>query len=222
MPFSQAGCLQLALVFLAATAGCKARQVAVDYADQAEGARIVEEQLGGSVEFEGGLYYDPEADPPRAAALTVNLSSQPAVKDDSLSVLNRFPALRELQLSGTAVGDKGLAHLAPLAELRVLNLESTRVTDAGLDHLQTLGKLESLDLSHTKVGNAGLQKLTGLSRLRELRLDNTTVSDAGIEYLQQLKQLEIVDLTDTKVTQDGARRLEKALGSVLVIHSVAE
>ena len=63
--------------------------------------------------------------------------SNEALTDDDLSVLQRFPGLRELDILETRISDEGLPHLYSIKTLREVSLYDTQVTPAGVAALET-------------------------------------------------------------------------------------
>src|SRR5262249_38154977 len=63
--------------------------------------------------------------------------SNKALTDDDLSVLPRFPGLRELDFLETQISDGGLPHLYSIKTLREVSLYDTQVTPAGVAALET-------------------------------------------------------------------------------------
>jgi hypothetical protein len=116
----------------------------------------------------------------------VNLGGNHNVTNANLSLLEVFPELRGLNLSGTGISDEGLAHLAGLLNLDDLGLEHTGITDAGLVHLKNLEQLQSLGLEHTEITDDGLRHLARLESLTALFLDSDTkVTDAAIRRFEE-------------------------------------
>ena len=81
---------------------------------------------------------------------------------DSLRALEVFPALDDLDLSGSSVHDAQLTHFRNLHSLKTLQLTQTGVTDIGLLKLATVPNLEEVNVSRTPVTDAGIAKLRSL------------------------------------------------------------
>lgn len=113
-----------------------------------------------------------------------------SIDDSSLTALQQFPKLEELNLSRTSVTDKGLPHLLALKNLQTLELvysvgfAGPMVTDAGLVHLKKLRKLTALNLVGAKITDSGLSHIGSLRSLRKLNLANTRVTDIGVRQLK--------------------------------------
>lgn len=73
----------------------------------------------------------------------------PDVGDDTLSLLQDLPLLRELSLNDSAVTDRGLPSLARLPALESLRIARTKVTPAGIEAFLAAPppKLRQLDVS---------------------------------------------------------------------------
>lgn len=117
------------------------------------------------------------------------------VDDGALSVLPRFPALKEFmpmdvpdygfrhvgrceQLESLwcmyceDTGDAATEHLAALSRLKTYEAFSTRITDRSLEILGRMPALERLNFEYCAgITNAGLAFLAALPRLREIRLE---------------------------------------------------
>ena len=125
----------------------------------------------------------------------------------SLSILRRFPALRELYLEGHT---KDFSAVGDLQELEELTLRS--ITLPGLDILTRLRKLRSLDIKLG--GTTNLELLPSVGRLRYLELwmirglsDLTAISqlrDLQYLFLQALKN---VTTLPTFATLSNLRRV---------------
>ena len=115
-------------------------------------------QLGGTVETDPKL--------PGRPVVKVSLAGT-EFRDADLAVLQAFPELRELNLTGWCK-----------------EMQKNHLTDAGLKHLQAL-RAEVLDLDWHNVTDTGLPRLEGLSRLKRLNLNETPVTNKGIERLQR-------------------------------------
>src|SRR5262249_16804579 len=97
----------------------------------------------------------------------------------------RLPALKDLDLSGTAISDRGVAVLRELPALETLSLAGTRITDEGVAHLARCHELRHVDLSWTNTGDGALRALAGKQKLALLASGND-VTDAGIPLLHEL------------------------------------
>ncbi len=137
------------------------------------------------------------------------------VTDNDLVILQKFPFLRELDLTETSITDAGLKHLQGLEYLRYLYLLGTPITDAGVPELQGHSRLERLCLDDTLVTDKGVKFLEPLSRLVMLHLATQgEITDACIDSLVKLKNLKEIKLEGTKVTEDGKAKLVKALPEI--------
>ena len=115
----------------------------------------------------------------------LGLNGSQAVTDEGLRHLARLPALKHLDLSGTAITDRGLEVLRTLPMLESLSLAGTHVTDAGMTHLAHCHELRQVDLTWTRTGDGALRALAGKRHLRELSSGNG-LTDAGIALLHEL------------------------------------
>jgi hypothetical protein len=157
------------LLLLSPIAGCQQQT-----AEEQAAADI--ERLGGSVRKDGQL--------PGMPVITVSLV-QSRVSDGELTVLKRFPQLRNLDLRNTKITDKGLEHLEGLTKLQELRLDWTPITDDGLIHLEDLKELRKLSLNNTRIGDTGLVSLQKLTNLEQVSLRGTQVTQKYVERLRE-------------------------------------
>lgn len=101
------------------------------------------------------------------------------VADDSHFRIEYF------SLACTEVTDVGLEDLERFTALKGLDLSKTSITDAGLESLKGLSGLEQLYLAETAITDAGLDKLKGLTALEWLDLHGTRVTDEGVKKLHR-------------------------------------
>jgi hypothetical protein len=126
------------------------------------------------------------ADVSRVETVTeLDLGGSKALTDQGVRHLARLPALKHLDLSGTAVTDRGLDVLRDLPSLETLSLAMTRVTDEGVALLAGCHDLRRVNLSWTQTGNGALRALAGKRQLHDLA-SGTGVTDAGIRLLHEL------------------------------------
>jgi hypothetical protein len=145
------------------------------------------------------------------------------VQDGHLVLLQVFPLLDTVDLTGTSITDEGLKHLKGLEYLRYLYLLGTDITDQGVAELRGHSRLEWLCLDGTKVTDAGVKHLEGLGRLVMLHLvTQGEITDACIDSLVQLKELKELKIEGTQITEDGRARLEKALPEIQFIGALEE
>ena len=124
------------------------------------------------------------ADVARVETLTVlDLSGSRELTDDGVRHLARLPALRHLDLRGTAITDAGLEVLRQLPRLRTISLAGTRVTDAGARVLAHCDELEDVNLGATLAGEGALRALAGKPRLHRLAI---ALTDDGLALLHEL------------------------------------
>jgi Leucine-rich repeat (LRR) protein len=115
----------------------------------------------------------------------LGLDGSKALTDEGLRHLARLPALKHLDLSGTAITDRGLQVLRALPALETLSLAGTHVTDEGLAHLSHCHELRQVNLSWTRTGDGALRALAGKRHLHEFSSGNN-ITDDGILLLHEL------------------------------------
>lgn len=109
----------------------------------------------------------------------LDASGSRAITDAGGRVLAGLPALRHLDLSGTAVSDRALDILRTLPALESITLWGTHVTDAGIDALRHCDRLRSVNLGGTRVGDAAVRALAGKPHLRTFFSGNA-LTDEGL------------------------------------------
>jgi len=126
------------------------------------------------------------ADISRIETITaLELGGSKALTDEGVRHLARLPALKHLDLSGTAITDRGLRALRNLAALETLSLAGTSITDEGVTHLAHCHELQHVNLSWTRTGDAALRALAGKRQLHHFASGNG-ITDAGIQLLHEL------------------------------------
>jgi hypothetical protein len=117
------------------------------------------------------------------------------VDDEALSLLPKFPALREFTPQGFQdegfrhigrceqleklwcmycpnTGDRATEYLADLSQLKMYYAGETQITDRSLEVLAGIASLERVELwGCASITNSGIAQLTRLPRLREITLD---------------------------------------------------
>lgn len=101
---------------------------------------------------------------------TLDLSGCKHVTDAGIRHLQRLPALRHLDLSGTLVTDQGLQVIRELRALEHLSLAWTRISDDGIGAVAACDRLAHLDVSGTAVRGGALRALEGNNALRHLHV----------------------------------------------------
>ena len=113
------------------------------------------------------------------------LGNSKDLTDEGVRHLARLPALKHLDISGTAITDRGLRVLQDLPALEVLSLAGTQVTDEGVAQLAHCHQLQEVNLSWTRTGDGALRALAGKRKLHHFWSGNG-VTDAGIPLLHEL------------------------------------
>ena len=106
------------------------------------------------------------ADVARIETITaLDLGGSKELTDEGVRHLSRLPALKHLDVSGTAITDRGLQILRGLSVLETLSLAGTHITDEGLAHLAHCHELRQINLSWTRTGDGAIRVLAGKARL---------------------------------------------------------
>ncbi|HEX4454907.1 MAG TPA: DUF6714 family protein [Kofleriaceae bacterium] len=141
--------------------------------------------------------------------------SNTKVTDTELVALRELPALRELDLGGTAITDAGLAEVGAATTLEILDLSRCKcLTAVGLAHLANLQQLAELIVPNCELDDTAVQALAPL-HLRRLEATHARrVTDVGWAALDvsRLERLDMygVDATDPLLARIGdAGRLRK-------------
>jgi hypothetical protein len=113
----------------------------------------------------------------------------PAVTDETLEVLEAFPALRKLMISESSVTDVGLAELEHVPNLEKLILNESPIGDSGMNHLTKLTRLYELELRGLATTDGGIIPLAALERLRFLNVAQTHVTEAGLLAFRNCRTL---------------------------------
>lgn len=133
------------------------------------------------------------------------------IDDKALLFLAGHEALCSLVLADTAITDRGLAAFHGNHRLHELDLTRTAITDKGLEVAASLPALNHLTLGATDVTNEGLQVLEGKESLFSLDIQGTHVSDAAIATLVTLPNLDSLHVRDDQLSAAGITRLKRAL-----------
>ncbi len=108
-------------------------------------------------------------DAPDLRELDISDLSYTRVTNESLEMLEKYPKLEELTISGE-FDDEGMRHLARLKSLEKLNLSSPKITGEGVVHLNALPALEGLSLDGEELSLEHLKTFEPQSRMLYLSL----------------------------------------------------
>jgi len=156
------------------------------------------------------VFYSLQASPPAVCQSADDLDMYPAdeelivsrgLSDADAAALDRFEALRELQLHYSHLSDAGMAHVGRHTGLLRLVLYAEDVTDAGLAHLGELTALEDVSISACSgVTAQGLFFLADCEQLTSLLLYRLSAVDDGLGPLlgrcRKLQRLELQSLRE--------------------------
>jgi ankyrin repeat protein len=127
------------------------------------------------------------------------------VDDEALSMLPRFPALRELMPMD--VPDAGFRHIGRCEELEGLWCMYCRdTTDVATAHIAGLSKLKTYYAGQTRITDRSLEILSRMDSLEKLEFWNcAAITDAGVALLARLPALREVSLDGCRqITPDAA------------------
>ena len=128
------------------------------------------------------------------------------VNDASLSLLPRFPALREL--TPIDVTDDGFRHVGGCKRLeKLVCMYCRETTDVATEHSAGLSQLKSYYAGLTKITDRSLETLGRMPSLERLEFyECTGITDAGLPFLARLPRLREVELFGSpNVTLQGTK-----------------
>ena len=118
------------------------------------------------------------------------------IGDPSAEFLSRFPAVHEVDLTGTRISNQGLSELAKVDGLRKLTLDRMNINGQGLEALASNDQIRELSLAETSLSDSSLEHLLKLEQLEVLRLSgirdlngvgfNAFVKDGAFPNLREL------------------------------------
>ena len=136
-------------------------------------------------------------DPPalRMPALQALGISCKNVDDQSLALLPRFPALRDLTSIGIA--DPGFRHIGRCANLEKLSCMYCRdTTDVATAYIEGLSHIKSYYAGLTQITDRSLKILGRMNSLEQVELyECSGVTDAGLGFLARLPNLRQVEIS---------------------------
>jgi len=134
------------------------------------------------------------------------------ISESELQYLNRFPALKRLNLLDTPINDSILQYIGELISLEALVLstpmnsnfeQAIQITDEGLKYLGCLPLLRLLRLDGYKITGRGLNNLIGLKLLTSLSLNDTRIVDDDLNLLSNFPDLNHLSLNSTAISDKG-------------------
>lgn len=133
-------------------------------------------------------------------------------------ILATYPALIDLDISGSTAADADMTALAAAPKLTKLNLYQTKIGDAGVKNLLPLAdRLTSLNLDATDVTDEGAKTLEAFEKLTFVHLGRTAITDNAAESLAKITTLEKLHVTRTKMTEKGFAVLKEKLPNTEVV-----
>lgn len=82
-------------------------------------------------------------------------------KKQSYDLVDGFPNLEEIQLSGSNISDEQLRFISGALTLQGIGLDDTEITDDGLRHLEGLPMLETIQCEGTNITTEAIQRTLG-------------------------------------------------------------
>lgn len=117
---------------------------------------------------------------------------------DEVRILNSFPNIRWLDLSGADFHEVGLAFLGRFQSLEQLDLMWTTLSSNDLKSVAAIEQLGVLHLKHCKLDSSGLRHFSNFKSLYTLFLRGTEIDELGISALSEVESLRYLDLSQCK------------------------
>jgi Leucine-rich repeat (LRR) protein len=131
-----------------------------------------------------------------------------ALSDSGICGLLPSPTMRKLIFGSPQISDAAVAYIVQaFPYIEYLELTGTKITANGLQQLQKLSELRTLRLITTCIGDDDLEFVANLHDLTELVVGIPQVTDNGLRHLRSLSNLRVLDLQETAVTDAGVRDL---------------
>jgi hypothetical protein len=184
-------------------------------------------ELGASVRLNARL------EPAAVSLGETGSEGRTPLNDRTLGILQQFPTVEVLSLSGAPVSDEGLQIVGQLMRLQDVRLQDLPITDHGLEELAALTALNSLSVyqcavtgegvvafrdraleslaihSSTALTSDGLRHIGGVSALRSLRIHGPLPAQ-GWDSIAQLPHLDNLSLLGGVLTGDVAEALTRS------------
>lgn len=137
---------------------------------------------------------------PNIKTFSIGYTKWPDKRATDLTVLQKLPKLRDLDVSGLMLTRDFIDRLSP--ELQTLRLHQNQgITDEFIIKLQSLTKLEFLDLCGLKIQGWSLGFLTpGLKKLSLANCFPLDLTEEDLKNLQARSSLEVLSLVGTECT----------------------
>lgn len=129
------------------------------------------------------------------------------VTDDDLDMLNKLPALSELNLDKTAVNGATLGKLARNKSLTAISFNRCHGAHELLQSIAGNTRLQRLSLDDTQLTTADYDLIQSLPNLRVLHLDDNQLSIKDLEKLANLRKLRELSITSVSPSSMSIRTL---------------
>lgn len=128
--------------------------------------------------------------------------------EDLTYIVEHWPRLMALDLSGTKVSLKGIRKLSELKELQSLYLNNTEMEIGCLSELKSFPRLSHLYLQGTQTKDSDLEIIAEtLPKLYFLDVSDSSITDSGLVPLARMKDLGSFSAAGTKLSDQGMRNL---------------
>ncbi len=110
-----------------------------------------------------------------------------SISDDGLNyIINNFPNIELLSVSGTNVSRKGIHRLHDLKNLRILRCAANALTDDDVAYLMTLKKLAALDIGSSPLTDRSIPLFEKNKTLKEVFVDfDLQITPAALDQLRK-------------------------------------
>ena len=131
-----------------------------------------------------------------ANQIMLDLSNRDLNSEKLISLIDKHPNIKHLNLSNLELNDKVFTKLGSLSYLETVNLSGChQITDEGVSELVNLENLHTINLRGTKVTDQGVSALAGCIRLHTINLRSTNVTDQGVSALAGCASLYTINLS---------------------------
>lgn len=130
---------------------------------------------------------------------SINLSESQVEPSKLLQALTKQPQLYGLELRGTRLSDKDIPLLEKFQALRSLDVGNTKITSAALAKCRILPKLQTLHAIMLTNATPVLSILVKSNNLTELNLSNVKLSTADYALISKMTNLQILSLKESAI-----------------------
>lgn len=130
---------------------------------------------------------------------TVNLNESQVLPLKLLQALAKQPQLQGLELRGTRLSDQDIPLLEKFQALKSLDIGNTKITSAALAKCKILPQLQSLHANMLSDATPVLTVLVKSNKLTELNLNNVKLSNEDYALISRMTNLHILSLKESAI-----------------------